>query len=117
METGEGKNYYVTSGDSEEMDVVYKDFFAAVDAAIMDLVNFEDIDINKLNVSLTRAYVESTNSKPIYKLVQFTGTNFNALKRANKKLPKNKQSYELIRYEGNIYFTKFIQTVIVNIEG
>lgn len=75
METRKEQNYYVTSCDIQEMDVIYEDFFAAVDAAIMQLVNLEEIDINKLNVSLTRAYVESANSKPIYKLVQFTGPN------------------------------------------
>lgn len=111
------KNYYVTSGDSEEMDVVYEDFFAAVDAAIMQLVNLEEIDINKLNVSLTRSYVELPNSKPIYKLVQFVGTNFRDLMEANKKLPDNKQVHEFIRYNGHLYFAKFIQSVIVNVEG
>lgn len=110
------KNYYVTSGDIREIDVIHEDFFAAVDAAIMDLVNIEDIDINKLNVSLTRAYVESANSKPIYKLVQFIGTNFSDLKEANKKLPVDKQKHELIRYNSNLYFAKFIQSVIVNLE-
>lgn len=116
MKVNQEKNYYVTSGDIREIDVIYEDFFVAVDAAIRQLVNIEEIDANKLNVSLTRVYVESANSKPIYKLIQFVGTNIDALKEANKKLPANKQSYELIRYDGHIYFTKFIQSVIVNLE-
>lgn len=110
------KNYYVTSSDVQEMDIVYEDFFAAVDRSIMQLVNLEKIDVNKLNVSLTKSYVELPNSKPIYKLVQFVGTNFSALMEANKKLPDNKQTHELIRYNGHLYFAKFIQSVIVNVE-
>ena len=110
------KNYYVTSSDIREIDVIHEDFFKAVDAAIMQLVNLEVIDINKLNVSLTKSYVDLPNSKPIYKLVQFVGTNFSALMDANKKLPDNKQTHELIRYNGHLYFAKFIQSVIVNVE-
>ena len=116
VKVNQEKNYYVTSGDIRDMDVIYDDFFAAVDAAIMQLVNLEDIDINKLNVSLTRAYVESANSKPIFKLVHFTGANINKLKKSNEKLPENKKSYDLIRYNGRIYFAKFIQSVIINLE-
>lgn len=111
------KNYYVTFGDIQELVVIYEDFFAAVDGAIMQLINLEEIDINKLNVSLTRSYVELPKSKPLYKLVQFVGTNFNELKKANEKLPVNKRKLELIRYNGHLYFAKFIQTVIVNVES
>lgn len=117
VKANQGENYYVTSGDVREMDVVYEDFFAAVDGAIMQLVNLEKIDVNKLNVSLTRSYIELPNSKPVYKLVQFVGTNFSALMEANKKLPDNKQTHEFIRYNGHLYFAKFIQSVIVNVEG
>lgn len=110
------KNYYVTSSDIREIDVIHEDFFEAVDAAIMQLVNLEKIDVNKLNVSLTRSYVELHNSKHIYKLVQFVGTNFSDLIKANERLPDNKQTRELIRYNGHLYFEKFIQSVIVNLE-
>lgn len=111
------KNYYVTSNDIREIGVIYENFFASVDGAIMQLVNLETIDVNKLNVSLTRSYVDLPNSKPVYKLVQFVGTNFSELKTANEKLPDNKQKFEFIRYDGHLYFTKFIQSVIVNLDG
>ena len=116
VKANQGKNYYVTSSDIRKIDVIHEDFFEAVDAAIMQLVNLEKIDVNKLNVSLTRSYVELPNSKPIYKLVQFVGTNFSDLMEANKKLPDNKQTHELIRYNGHLYFAKLIQSVIVNVE-
>lgn len=116
VKANQGKNYYVTSSDIREIDVIHEDFFEAADAAIKQLVNLEKIDVNKLNISLTKSYVELPNSKPIYKLVQFVGTNFSDLMEANKKLPDNKQSPELIRYNGHLYFAKFIQSVIVNVE-
>lgn len=116
VKANQEKNYYVTSSDIREIDVIHEDFFEAVDEAIMQLVNLEKIDVNKLNVSLTRSYVELNNSKHIYKLVQFVGTNFSALMEANEKLPDNKQTHELIRYNGHLYFAKFIHSVIVNVE-
>ena len=117
VKANQEKNYYVTSSDIREIDVIHEDFFEAVDAAVKQLVNLDVIDINKLNVSLTRSYVELHNSKPIYKLVQFVGTNFSAFMEANKRLTDNKQTHGLIRYNGHLYFAKFIQSVIVNVEN
>lgn len=116
VKANQGKNYQVTSDDIREIYVIHEDFFEAVDEAIEQLVNLEKIDVNKLDVSLTKSYVELHNSKHIYELVPFVGTIFYALMEANKKLPDNKQTHELIRYNGHLYLAKFIQSVIVNVE-
>lgn len=110
------KNYYVTSGDIREIDVIHEDFFEAVDAAIRQLVNIEEIDINKLNVSITRAYVELPNASRVYKLVRFVGTNMYELLQEADRLQKDGQPHELLRYDGHLYFIKFVHSVIVNLE-
>lgn len=112
-----GINWYVTSDDIREIDVIHEDFFNAVDAAIKQLVNLKEVEINKLNVSITRAYVEMPNASHVYKLVLFNGTNMHELLQEAVGLQKNEQPHELLRYRGHLYFIKFVNSVIVNMEG
>lgn len=90
----EAKGYFVPNGSTNPKDLLLEDFFEAVDTAVRQVLKeqgqtYEKLDLNKLNVCITKAYVMKHNSKRIYRLLMASD---------------------------NLYHSEFYRAVIVNVE-
>lgn len=89
------KGYFIASASVNHEDIIYENFFDAVDIAVKQIFKQQGIDYDKvnkdrINVCITKSYAVVYNSRRIYKFTKAVG--------------------ELFR-------SKFYRTVIVNMEG
>lgn len=94
MKENEIKGYFVPSDNLDPKNLICVNFFDAVDIAVRQVLkkqgqDFNTLDLNKLNVCITKAYVMKHNSMRVYKLLWASG---------------------------NLYQSKFYRTIIVNVE-
>lgn len=90
----EVKGYFIPCNNTDPKKLFLEKFFDAVDSAVRQVLQEQDldydkIDLNKLNVCITKAYVMKHNSKRIYKLLCASN---------------------------GFYRSKFYRTIIVNVE-
>lgn len=90
----EVEGYFVPSNSTNPRSLLFDNFFDAVDVAVRQVIkemglSYDTLDLNKLNVCITKAYVMKRNSKRVCKLVWTSN---------------------------NLYQFKYYRTVIVNVE-
>ena len=89
------KGYFIPTGSTNPKDLICENFFDTVDTAVRQILkkqgqDFNTLDLNKLNVCITKACVMKHNSMRVYKLLWASD---------------------------NLYKSKFYRTIIVNVEG
>lgn len=94
MKDNETKRYFIPNGSVNPKDLICENFFDAVDTAVKQILkkqglDYKTLDLNKLNVCITKAYVMKHNSMRICKLLWASE---------------------------NLYHCKFYRTIIVNVE-
>ena len=94
MKDNEIKRYFIPNDSVNPKDLVCENFFDAVDTAVRQIlkkqgIDYNTLDLNKLNVCITKAYVMQHNSMRICKLLWTSD---------------------------NLYHYKFYRTIIVNVE-
>lgn len=95
VKENEIKGYFIPNGSTNPKNLLFESFFDAVDTAVKQVLKeqgkaYDTLNLDKLNVCITKAYVMKHNSKRIYKLLCTSN---------------------------NMYQSKFYRTVIVNEEG
>lgn len=94
MKNNEIKGYFIPNGSVNPKDLICENFFDAVDTAVRRIlkkqgIDYNTIDLSKLNICITKAYVMKHNSMIIEKLLWASD---------------------------NLYHSKFYRTIIVNME-